>query len=72
MPDYGGSRLSAQGFDEFLKRSLVKKINIGVEALSFESDTPFAPGNRLELRIMLEDVYRVERLISALGFCALM
>jgi hypothetical protein len=57
MPGYGGSRLSAQGFDEFFKRSLVKKINISVEALSFESDIPFAQGDLLELRLMLEDVY---------------
>jgi len=57
ISDYRGNRLRAGGFDEFLKRSLVKKINISLEALSFESDIPFAPGERLELRMMIEDFY---------------
>jgi hypothetical protein len=58
MPDECYSRLSEPGFDEFLKRSLVKKIDISIAGLSFESDIPYATGDVIELRLMLEDVYR--------------
>jgi hypothetical protein len=62
LPDLGN--LSTQGFDEFLKRSLTKRIDISSAGLSFESDVPFAPGDFLDLRIMLEDVYE-----GSIDFC---
>jgi hypothetical protein len=50
-------RLNAQGFDDYLKRSLYKKINISGSGIGFESDQPYAPGGILEVRFMLDDVH---------------
>jgi hypothetical protein len=51
------SRLNEQEFDEYLKRSLYKKINISGSGIGFESNQPYAPGGILEVRLMLDDVY---------------
>jgi hypothetical protein len=51
------SRLNEQGFDDYLKRSLYKKMNLSGSGLLFESDVPFAPGGILEVQLMLDDVY---------------
>jgi hypothetical protein len=50
-------RLNEQGFDDYLKRSLYKKINISGSGILFESDVPFAPGGILEVQFMLDDAY---------------
>jgi hypothetical protein len=51
------SRLNAHGFEEYLKRSLYKKMNISGSGMGFESDQPYAPGGIMEIRLMLDDVY---------------
>jgi len=51
------SRLNEQGFEEYLKRSLYKKMNISGSGIGFESDQPYAPGGIVEIRMMLDDVY---------------
>jgi hypothetical protein len=51
------SRLNEQQFDEYLKRSLYKKMNISGSGIGFESNQPYAPGGILEIRLMLDDVY---------------
>jgi|WetSurMetagenome_2_1015567.scaffolds.fasta_scaffold00217_6 hypothetical protein len=51
------SRLNEQGFEEYLKRSLYKKMNISGSGIGFESQQPYAPGGVLEIRLMLDDVY---------------
>jgi c-di-GMP-binding flagellar brake protein YcgR len=49
--------LSDKGFDKTLKKNLVRKINISGAGICFENDMPFAPGDILEIRLMLEDAY---------------
>ena len=49
--------LIEQKFDDYLKRSLYKKINISGSGILFESDVPFAPGGILEVKFMLDDAY---------------
>jgi|GEM_PF-2194740 len=51
------SRLNEQGFDEYLKRSLYKKMNISGSGIGFESNQSFAPGGIVEIRLMLDDIY---------------
>jgi hypothetical protein len=51
------SRLNEQGFDEYLKRSLYKKMNISGSGIGFESNQSYAPGGIVEVRLMLDDVY---------------
>jgi|WetSurMetagenome_2_1015567.scaffolds.fasta_scaffold00764_7 hypothetical protein len=49
--------MKEQGFDEYFRRSLYKKVNISVTGIAFESDQPYAQGSILEIRFMLDDVY---------------
>jgi hypothetical protein len=50
-------RLNGQLFDDYLKRSLYKRICISGSGMAFESDVPFAPGGILEVRFALDDIY---------------
>jgi c-di-GMP-binding flagellar brake protein YcgR len=49
--------LSEKGFDKTLKKTLSRKINISGAGICFENDMPFAPGDILEMRLMLEEAY---------------
>jgi len=49
--------LSEKGFDNALKKTLIRKINISGAGICFENDMPFTTGDILEMRLMLEDAY---------------
>jgi len=49
--------LTEKGFDQTLKKTLIRKINISGAGICFENDMPFTPGDILEIRLMLEDAY---------------
>ncbi len=56
-PDECFCRLNEQGFDDYLKRSLYKKINISGSGIVLNSDVSYAPGSFLEVQFMLDDAY---------------
>ncbi|HMK55468.1 MAG TPA: PilZ domain-containing protein [Dissulfurispiraceae bacterium] len=49
--------LSGQGFGDAMKKELGRRINISGAGICFESQTPYATGDFLEIRFMLENVY---------------